>query len=399
LVLVAAVLASLALAATEPTAFAVTPTHHRISTHADSTGPIVVNSRGVGYVAWDKLATDGNGDPVMFCRIPRGGRCTRPMALPLPAAAHWDSYDVIQPFPILGGAANVVLVVAPSYVNDDVVVWTSHNRGTSFSALRVIPSPSYVGNTVVDDIHRAPNNATDALNYFSIASHNTGLGYSYTGVGAIGAMHPPSGFKFDTDSIRGAVAGSTMSFSKRQVIEAFWTDATTPRLAYFWSPQAGVSGSPGTAEHGPYQIADGSNARLANGPKGLFLLSEDAGSSAAKPLRLHVRKWDHATHKFGPATLVGTVPNDANASNQGGFTEDRTTGELIVAWPDYGPGHKYEMRMWTSATGGASFSSPTTASQIGAGYVGPARLAATGTTGFLTFQNRAGLELIDLAHL
>jgi hypothetical protein len=335
----------------------------------------------------------------MFCKIPRGGTCTKPMTLPLPAHASWNAYAITQPFPVVGGNQRTILVVAPSYDLGNVVVWTSGDGGTHFGLPKVIPSPSYADTTSVDDVLRAPNNATTALNYFSIAGHNTGLGYTFTGTGTIGAMAPPYGFKQTTDTVAGSVVDSTLGFSGPEAIEAFSTDANTPKVYYFWSPEAGVSGSPGTLEHGPIAVSDGGNPRLAGGKKGLFLLTEDAGSTPTKPLRLHVRKWDHSTHTFGGSTFVGTVPNDTNATNPGGFTEDLSTGALIVAWPVPVANGGYVMRLWTSKNGGRTFSKPRIVANIGGEYAGPARIAATGTHGFLTFQDARGLILVDLAGL
>jgi hypothetical protein len=262
----------------------------------------------------------------------------------------------------------------------------------------VIPNPSYADTTSVDDVLRAPNNASASLNYFSIAGHNPGLGYTYTGTGTIGAMAPPYGFFFDTDALAGAVNDATLGFSGMQAIEAFSTDAKQPAVYFYWTPQSGVSGSPGTLEHGPTQVSNGTDPRLAGGKKGLFLLTENPGSTATKPLRLHVRKWDHAMHAFGAPTFVGTVTNDVNATNPGGFTED-SNGDLVVAWPGENSAGHYVMRAWVSKNSGHSFSGPTTVAGIGFGYDGPARVAATGSDGFLTFQDHSGLEIVTLAHL
>jgi hypothetical protein len=372
-------------------------THHIIS-HADSTGPIIIDSSGHGYVAWDRRASGSSGDPIEFCKIPRGGVCSHPLTMPLPSHANWGDYDVVQPFPVLGGKSGVVLVVGPSYILGDVVVWTSTDGGRRFGLPAVIPNPSYADTTGVDDVLRAPNNANSSLNYFSIAGNNVGLGYTFTGTGTIGAPDPPYGFKFDTDGVPGSVNDATLGFQSQHTIEAFSTDAARPRLDYFWSPVAGVSGSPGTLEHGPIAVTIGSNPRLAGGPKGLFLLSEDNGSTASKPLRLHVRKWRASTHSFGAPTLVGTVRNDIKATNAGGFTEE-SSGTLVVAWPEDGPHGSYVMDVWTSKDGGKTFAGPTKVADIGFAYVGPARVAAKGSHGFLTFQDSRGLDVVDLTHL
>ena len=179
-------------------------------------------------------------------------------------------------------------------------------------------------------------------------------------------------------------------------MEAFSTDASSPPLAYFWSPSPQVSSGEGSLEHGPTVVAVGTNPRLAGGPVGLFLLSEDQGAKTSSPLELHVRKWGAATHTFGAPTLVATVPNDINATNEGGFAEDAHSGKLYVAWPGPGPNGSYVMHVWTSGNGGKTFYGPTTVATIN-GYDGPARLAVTRGKGFLTWEDSTGLELVDLS--
>jgi hypothetical protein len=367
-----------------------------IATSADSTGPIVVDAAGNGYVTWSDQEKNDSGDPELFCKIPAGGTCAKPLTLPLPSHTSWADYAIVQAFPVLGGASGAVLVVGPSYVYSDVVVWSSSNGGTSFGKPKVIPSPVYADNTTVDDVLLSRGDPSKSENYFSIASDNTGLGYTYTGVGEIGARNPSEGFSLPTDTVAGSVDGSTLGFSGSQTVDVFWTDSTPPHLDYFWAPLPGVSGSPGTLEHGPKSITSGAVARLAGGPDGLFLLSEDSGSKASKPLTLDVRQWNPTTHAFGDPTAVATVPNNINAPNQGGFTEDLSTGALTVAWPVSGPHGTYVMDEWTSANGGSSFTGPTDVATIGATYSGPTRVAMTGGAGFLTFQDSGGLELVDL---
>ena len=388
-----------------PSAGAATPSTPDV--HADSTGPIVVDGSGNGYVAWASSKGNANGDPLHFCKIPQGGTCTHGLVLPLPTGATWDSYRVNQPFPVLGGKAGVVSVVGPSYDYGDVVVWTSHNGGTSFGEPQVISNCSYDG-TGTDDVLRSPDADPPYYpDYFSIASTNPGLFYTFTGIGAIGALDPPVGFEQDTESVPGEVAQSTLGYGKTvnpgtdqttQTVEAFSTDAAKPQLDYFWSPLPGVTGSPGSLEHGPTNVATGINPRLAGGPKGLFLLSEDytgRTTGAAKPLHLDVRKWDPKTESFGKPSLVTQIPDDADATSEGGFTEDGSTGALTVAWPTEATGGGEVMKTWTSATG-AGFSAPSIVAPVAASYQGPARVASVGGHGFVTWQDSGGLEIAAL---
>jgi hypothetical protein len=386
-------------------------TRLRIASHADSTGPIVVDGAGNGYVAWASSVGNTNGDPLYFCKIPKGGKCTQPLLLPIPKGATWDSYEVNQPFPVLGGKAGVVSVVGPSYDLSDVVVWTSHNKGTSFGEPQVITSSMYDG-TGTGDVLRSPDADPPYYpDYFSIASSNPGLFYTFTGIGAIGALDPPAGFQQNTSAVPGTPTDATVGYGKTvnpgdnqstQTIEAFSTDADKPQLDYFWAPIPGVSGSPGSLEHGPTNVGVGINPRLAGGPDGLFLLSEDYVANPdndSKPLHLDVRKWNPKTHTFGTPTLVVKVPNDINVTNEGGFTEDDSSGVLTVAWPKETTGGGYEMDIWTSANKGKTFSGPDSLASISYAYEGPARLASVGGDGFVTWQDSRGLELVDLAHL
>ncbi len=377
---------------------------------ADSTGPIVVDSSGNGYVAWDSSKDNANGDPVYFCKIKKGGTCTKPVELPIPAHTNWDTYRVNQPYPVIGGKAGVVSIVAPSYDLGDVVVWTSTDMGKRFGEPKVITNCQYDG-TGTDDVLRSPDADTPYYpDYFVISSSNPGLFYTFTGIGAIGALDPPYGFQQDTSKVAGAVTSSTVGFGKTedpgpsqetQTIQAFSTDADKPQLDYFWSPVPGVSGSPGSLEHGPINVAVGTNPRLASGPKGLFLLSEDFHGSPAKAKKIYldVRKWDPTSHKFGAPTLVTTIPNDISATNEGGFSEDASNGTLTVVWPKETSGGGYDMEMWNSTNGGSSFSSATDLAPVNYAYGAAARVATVGGHGFATWQDSGGLELVDLSHV
>lgn len=370
-----------------------------ITAKADSTGPIVVNSSGDGFVAWDELEHGSGGDAIEFCKIPPGGTCTHPVVLPIGKATHWDDYAILQPFTVVGRKAGVISVVGPSYVYSNAVIWTSTNGGKSFGAPVVVGS-GFLGQTGVGDVRLAPGvSSHDYPDWFSIASYNPGLGYGFTGIGSVGARDPSEPFELDTASVPGAVDFSALGFDSDQTIEAFGTDAETPRIAYFWSPTAGVSGTPGSLEHGPTVVADGYDPRLAYGPKGTFLLTDDVGKKASDPLTLEVRKWDATTHRFNSPVVVGTVPAGVDDNNPGGFAEDSTNGELVVAWPRDNAKGGYEMDLWTSANGGKSFSGGSSIASIPGEYQGPAGVAATGSHGFVTWQDQSGLKLVDVAHL
>ena len=376
-----------------------------LDAHADSGGPIVTDSSGNGYVAWQTTTGNSEGDPVKFCKIPRGGTCTSPQTLPIPGAAHWGNYDLDEPYVVIGGKAGVVSVVSQSYDLSDVVVWTSTNSGSTFGEPQTISGTGPVG-TGTDDVLRSPDaDAPYYPDYFDLSSSNPGLFFDFTGIGAIGAMDPPVGFEQNTSGVAGSVTSSTLGYGatidpgpsqSTQTVQVFATDATTNELYTIWSPTPGVSGEPGTLMHGPSAIAAGTDPRLAGGPDGLYLVSVDNGANSSDPLKLDVRVWNSTTETFGSPTLVADLPNDIDATNIGGIAEDSSTGAVTVAWPMETSSGNYVMETWTSTNGAATFSGPTSLAEIPGAYAGPARIAMTAGAGFVTWEDSGGLELVDL---
>ena len=93
---------------------------------AASTGPIVTDAAGNGYIAWEhRAASSSEPTTTIFCKIPRGGSCTEPIVLPLPAPGDSSTEAVTQAFPVLGATSGVLYVVAPRYVAGDTLIWTS----------------------------------------------------------------------------------------------------------------------------------------------------------------------------------------------------------------------------------------------------------------------------------
>jgi hypothetical protein len=359
---------------------------HTIDAHADTTGAIVLDSTGWGYLAWDR-PNGSLADKVLFCKLPPGGTCTGSVQLKLPGTD--SSADaIVQPFPVLGGKTGVVYVVGPRYAQGDTVVWSSDDGGLVFSRLD-IPSPSYAGNTTVDDVLRAPASPSSSKDYFSVASSNVGLGYSYTGPGAVGAAHPPASFSFGASG----VVGATLGISGSEVIEAYWNDADTPRVYAYWASSS--SDAMASQWKGPIDVGAGINARLAGGPGGLYLLTQVVDSSGAA--KLDLRKWDASTHVFGAPTVVVSDSSSAASTDPGGLTVDVASGAVYVAWPgiDTTTGDTV-MRLWTSANGGASFSAPVVVADVSSGYDGAARLAMDKGHGFVTFTDSVGLHLVSV---
>ena len=298
----------------------VTSSISTLDAHADTTGPIVIGSNGTGYVAWQHPSSGGGPDTVLFCAIPTGGTCKKSIVLPLPSGA--ATYGVTQAFPVLGGEPGVVYVVAPSYVTSNTVIWTSSNSGKSFSTGYVVPAGSYAGDTNVDDVLRVPDKPS--VDYFVVASHNVGLGFSLTSNKIVKCIR--CSFSFGASG----VVGATLGLSGNEAVEAYWTDADTPTVDYYWSKHDDVAVAGDWK--GPIEVSTGNNARLADGPKGLFLLSQDFVGKESQPTRLDVRAFDPTTHKFGsPMTVVNQSSSTASPYS-GGFGEDPVTGALYVAW-------------------------------------------------------------------
>jgi hypothetical protein len=120
-----------------------------------ATGAVVTEASGTGYFAWEaKPGVAGAADTTMFCKIPRGGTCTSPVALSLPGPGTDDTEDVSMAFPVLGTRPGIVYVVGARYDIDDTIIWTSTNSGTSFSG--PVTVSSYGGKTGIDDVLLIP---------------------------------------------------------------------------------------------------------------------------------------------------------------------------------------------------------------------------------------------------
>ncbi|MGO9557725.1 MAG: hypothetical protein ACLPQS_15210 [Acidimicrobiales bacterium] len=365
----------------------VTSSISTLDAHADTTGPIVIASNGTGYVAWQHPASGGKPDTVLFCAIPSGGKCKKPMILPYPTGA--STYGITQAFPVLGGEPGVVYVVGPSYVTSTTVIWTSTDSGAKFSKGYIVPVGSYVGDTGVNDVVRTPD-SNPKVDYFVVGSTNVGLGFSLTGPLITKCI--TCSFTFGASGVE----GGTLGLIGNGAVEAYWTDATTPTVNYYWSKYDDI---PIAREwNGPVKVSTGDNARLVSGPKGLFLLSQDYAGSESAPTRLDVRKWDPSTHKFGTRMTVVDGSSSTESPYIGGFGEDAVTGALYVAWENSTSSGDV-MDLWISTDGGTKWSTATKVGKVSSGNVNETRVAVSNGKGFLTFHDADGLHLVDLSHL
>jgi hypothetical protein len=371
-------------AATRPRA---APQPWTLAPSADTGGAILVDASGQGYVAWDITGTGGAADQVYFCKLAKGQNCTKRIHLPLPSSE--SNYGISQPFPVFGVKAGEVEVVGPSYVYGNTVIWTSTNGGTSFGAGYVTPAGTFSDSTSVGDVLRDPASTSTSGTYMDTAGWNPDLGYSFTSAKIVACTSCNQQL-----SDGGGTLGATLGDSGQAQVVVYWRDTAVPELGYFWSAQ-----SAGTPWHGPYKLGNGIDARLADGPGGLYLLSQDYTSQSEKnPSRLDVRKWNATTHTFGSATLVVNDSATSLSNSYGGLAEDPANGHLYVAWPGHVSAEGgFVMRLWESTNGGASFTGPKYPSLLGSAFSGPVRIAVRGGFGFLTFLETGGLKLVPIS--
>ncbi|HEY3866124.1 MAG TPA: hypothetical protein VGL54_08580 [Solirubrobacteraceae bacterium] len=378
-----------------------------IDPQAESTGPIVTDSSGTGYVAWNREGSEV--EQPMFCKIPRGDSCTDPIALSLPVQSPQSADGVIQPFPVLGGAVGVVYVVGPRYNRDDTLIWTSTNGGESFT-VKEIPTGSFPDKTGVGDVLFNPNfdaafpAATDET--FAIAGENPGIGYGNTS--NITTESTPTSFTFADPGAD--VSGATLGFTTKTkvrlghaafpAVEAYWTDTTPYQVDFYRYPAKPAPETEAGGWEGPFTATDGYEPHLAGGPSGLFLLSTDLASgepAGEQPSVIDVRKYNEATEAFEAPTTIANIPTDSGTLfTSGDIFQNPVTGALYVVQPVSENG-EYVMRLWESTDGGQTFHGERDIATIGYGYEGVPRLAvAEDGHGWLTFKDYGGLEVADL---
>jgi hypothetical protein len=348
-------------------------------------GNVIVDAAGTAYVAW--VATGSSGpDTPRFCRFARGAVCTAPTVLPIPGATT-ISDGAAGAFPVFG-AGSTVYVVAPRYVHNDVVLYTSIDGGATFGAGVITPSTTPVTNGPYPN----KTNPTDVLRVagsFYIGAYNSGLGFSSFGAVQGNFSVPDPGV--------GGVAGSAMALAGANPVMAWWNISAPPYPVLF-TRYTGTGAITDPANWtAPAAVAAGYMPRLAGGASGLFLVSQDyASPGSALPTVLNVRKFNGST--FGaPLTLV----NDATANLfAGGQVAQSPSGRVAAVWPT--PTRVdgfYQLRLFASADGGASFTGPANIATIDTAYGlhDNAKLAlADDGQGWLTYRDGDDLKVADL---
>jgi hypothetical protein len=354
----------------------------------NGTANVAMDSSGNVYVAWNHPTSSGPADSTpMFCKFALGSTCTSPVSLTLPAGA--GDNETSGDFPILG-TGSTVYVVGPRYVDDDTVVWTSTDGGTTFN------EPG----TVI------------ANGYDQTGPESALLDGSNLLLGAVGS----GSLAFDSTPINGATpVGQTLEFSgagpfvasaalaldpSGNPVEAYWNDSTTNDLNYYFYKGTGSMDSQ-SSWTGPEALGIGQTPSLAGNSAGLYLLSADGSnpSNTAEPTAVDVRSYNTTSHTFNaPVTLLS---NPESGFNEGGGIAETTAGKVVAIWPDQNSSGADVLDSFVSTNGGASFTPSYIATR--SGYGGQVSVAAidsgTGVEGVVAFNDDGGLELANLTPL
>lgn len=341
-----------------------------------SAGHLIEDAAGNAYVSWTREGDGISVEPTMFCKIPPGGTCSSPIALQPQGLKLVDSPSAAIP---VFGAGNTVYVVAPRYVLDDVIVWTSEDGGQTFDG--GTKANYYSNKTTPTDVFLRTGS-------FLIGAFNPGLGFSYDDISGVG------GGEMDFKEPGPSVGSSSMGLYGENPVIAYWNLSGPPYPLRFYR----YKGGPFTSEvswEGPVQVTNGYEPSLAGGPGGLFMVSQDY-SGGSNPNAIDVRRFEGTS--FGPAKNLAT---DASVDLfvGGAIAQSPSGGRLAVAWPGTRAGDgAYVMRLFTSTDGGATFSESQVAHLNDAYAIGPNADLATndGGVGWVTFTDRAGLRIADL---
>jgi hypothetical protein len=348
---------------------------------AATAGHLAQDSAGTAYVAWTRKSTSGAETPE-FCKVPKGASaCSTPITLPVPAPA--ESVDSpAGAFPVLG-AGSTVYVLAPRYVRNDVLLYTSTDGGVSFGApLDILSSYSSKSN---------PSDVFLSGSEFLIGAYNAGLGVSAlstsgSGLGDLQLAEPGPG---------GVASESLALDSAGNPVQA-WYNLNSGQYSLDFAHYNG-SGSKTTEADwtGVQEITKGDVPSLAGGASGLFLVSSDYDSASAPyPTAVDVRKYTGSS--FGAPLRLFDDKNEGLFD--GGDIAQSPAGHVAVVWPQFG-GSQTEMRLLVSSNGGAGFTQLPNVAAIGSAYSDQANAQLTigdDNQGWVTFLSAVGLQLANL---
>jgi hypothetical protein len=358
-------------------ALAVAPASARVLQKLDkkpaSPGHIAMRN-GTTLVAWSHQG-GSKADYAEFCRIPKGGECKNPVKLPNPAGTG-AAEGIAGAFPLLLGGKNVA-VVAPRYVRNDLVVWSSSDGGKTFDSGDLLPGYSNKTNPS-DVIYLSP--------VVAISADNVGLGFSES-IGFAGG-----GFTFT--SVTGTVEGSSMASVAGGLLESYWTLGSKSKVHYeSWEP-SGSNPLDESQWSGPRDVANGYGGELTSGSGGTFIATQEYTGKRKEPTAARVRQL--GTSGFGsPVTLFNDKDTDLFAL---GDIAEAPNGHVAVVWPGYKKNGALVMRAFTSKNG-KNFGTADLVAGLGKGYGidANAQLAyASDGSGEFTFINGSGLHLANL---
>jgi hypothetical protein len=314
----------------------------------------------------------------MFCEVPAGGTCSSPKTLPIPGATN-EEQAAAGAFPLLG-SGGTVYVIAPRYVEHDVVVWVSSDGGQTFNGGTVVPG-GYPGTS-------DPTNVIPFGAEFAIGTYNPGLGFGMTPAAGTGTNFVFSGL---TGSVGSA---SLAAVSASTLVEAFWKLEGPQYPMYFYTFKGPGPPTSQSNWEGPISIGKGDETKLAGGAGGVYLVSQDY-NGGSEPTAVDLRKFSGGN--FGaPLTLANDSSADLFA---GGAIAESPSGHLDVAWPGVRSGDKaFVMRLFSS-NDGVNFSE-TDIAHLGSAYGinDNAQLAITDSgAGWLTYSDEHGLQMADTA--
>jgi len=348
--------------------------------NAATPGHVVQDAAGTAYIAWTSKAAAGRETPE-FCRVAQGARaCPAPIVLPVPGGEADDS--PAGAFPVLAGPSTV-LVVAPRYVRNDVLIYTSTDGGLSFGAAQVVTN-SYSNKS----------NPTEVLlsnGELLIGAYNAGLGFSAlstsgTGLGAFTLAEPGPG----------GVAAESLGLDPAGNPVQAWYDLNSGQYSLDFDHYNGAG--PKTAEAdwtGLQEVTRGYNPRLAGGAGGLFMVSQDYNStSEAYPSAVDVRRYTGSS--FGPPLRLFDDKNPDLFA--GGSIAESPAGHVAVAWPEFAGGHG-EMRLFISTNGGATFAAEPNVAGVAGGYAINANSSLSigdDNRGWVTYIAEGVLQLANL---
>jgi hypothetical protein len=356
---------------------------------------VAVDSAGTGYFAWQHNVP-GSDNTTMFCKVARGGTCANPIVLPTAPVGFGGGTAVDAGFPVLG-SGSTVYVVAPRFIQQDVVVWTSTDGGITFGpATQVAQTHAYKGNSNPTDVLASPSGG------FYVSAHNPGLSFisvpsSGTGPPSSADLTPMGGLTNISGSTLGLAGGGSFG----NPVEAFsMLNGGQPSTINFTNYSGAGDPNDATKWAAPTQVTSGELPSLAGGPSGLFLASEDI-DGAGHYTQVNVRRY---TPGSGFGAPIVALQGDTSGDNVGRIFQT-PAGRVLVAWP--GPTRAdgvTPIRLYKSTDGGNSFprvGDVAEGTPFNAIYPASMRVAAADDgLGYISFQEYGGgqnfLRVADL---